>query len=175
MAWESLIVWGKQQRSRRKEDAIDDADVAELAIGVLRLRGPAEAARFLKGWSPKSTVLRTTKLVAARLADVGDFKRLDELAEHAEGDAWMLLGLATEAARVAHLLPAEPLRHLMGILVDPKVKLPEEDLSWRVWEQRTGRSPVCNHAGAPVPPARRCDLGGDVAPVLAVGSASPVP
>ena len=131
MAWESLFVWSKQPRSRRKDDAIDDADVAELAIGVLRLRGPAEAARFLKGWRPKSTVLRTTKLVAARLADVGDFNRLDELAEHADGDAWMLLGLATEAARVAHLLPAEPLRHLMGILVDPKVKLPEVDLSWK--------------------------------------------
>lgn len=131
MAWESLIVWSKQPRSRRKDDAIDDADVAELAIGVLRLRGPAEAARFLKRWSPKSIVLRTTRLVAARLADVGDFKRLDELAEHAEGDAWMLLGLAIEAARVAHLLPAEPLRHLMGILVNPKVKLREEGLSWK--------------------------------------------
>ena len=131
MAWESLIVWSKLPPKRRKEDKIDDADVAEIAIGVLRLRGPAEAARFLKGWSPRSTVLRTTKLVAARLVDAGDFKRIDELAEHADGDAWMMLGLATEAARAAHLLPAEPLRHLMGILVDPKIKLPEKDLSWR--------------------------------------------
>ncbi|WCE10548.1 AVAST type 3 anti-phage nuclease/ATPase Avs3a [Pseudomonas sp. JBR1] len=131
MAWESLIAWSKLPPKRRKEDKIDDADVAEIAIGLLRLRGPAEAARFLKGWSPRSTVLRTTKLVTARLADAGDFKRIDELAEHADGDAWMMLGLATEAARVAHLLPVEPLRHLMGILVDPKVKLPEEHLSWR--------------------------------------------
>jgi hypothetical protein len=131
MARESLIAWNKLQPKRRKEDKIEDADVAEFAAGVLRLRGPAEAARFLKGWRPKSTVLRTTKLVAARLADIGDLKRLDELAEHAEGDAWMLLGLATEAARVAHLLPEKPLRHLMGILVDPKVKLPEVDLSWK--------------------------------------------
>lgn len=131
MAWESLIAWSKLPPKCRKDDKIEDTDIAELAIGVLRLRGPAEAARFLKGWSPKSTVLRTTKLVAARLADLGDYMRLDELAEYAEGDAWMLLGLATEAARVAHLLPAEPLRHLIGILVDPKVRLPEEDLSWR--------------------------------------------
>lgn len=131
MAWESLIAWSKLPPKRRKHDKIEDADVAELALGALRLRGPAEAARFLKGWSPKPTVLRTTKLVAARLADLGDYKRLDELAEHAGGDAWMLLGLATEADRVAHQLPAEPLRHLMGILVDPKVKLPEEDLSWK--------------------------------------------
>ena len=43
----------------------------------------------------------------------------------------MLLGLATEACQVGHLLPMEPLRHLMGILVDPKIKLPEEDLSWK--------------------------------------------
>lgn len=131
MAWESLIAWSRLPPKRRKENKIEDADVAELAIGVLRLRGPAEAARFMKGWSPKFTVFRTTKLVAARLADVGDVKQLDELAEHADGDVWILLGLATEASRVAHLLPAEPLRHLMGILVNPKVKLPEENLSWK--------------------------------------------
>ncbi|WP_110674237.1 AVAST type 3 anti-phage nuclease/ATPase Avs3a [Salinicola sp. RZ23] len=131
MAWESLVAWSHLPTKCRKEDEIDVADIAELAIGVLRLRGSAEAAQFLKAWTPKSTVLRATKVVAARLADVGDFKGIDELAEHAEGDAWMLLGLATEAVWVAHLLPAEPLRHLMGILVDPKVKLPEEDHSWR--------------------------------------------
>lgn len=131
MARESLIAWSRLPPKRRNENKIEDADVAELAIGVLRLRGPAEAARFMKGWSPKLTVLKTTKLVAARLADVGDVKQLDELAEHADGDVWMLLGLAAEASRGAHLLPAKPLRHLMGILVNPKVKLPEEDLSWR--------------------------------------------
>ncbi|MBL8436298.1 MAG: ATP-binding protein [Zoogloea sp.] len=131
MAWGALIAWSKLPAKRRKEDKIEDADVAELAIGVLKLRGPAEAARFMKGWNPKSTVLRTTKLVAARLADLGDYKRLDELAEHAEGDAWMLLGLAAESTRVGHLMPEEPLRHLMGILVDPKIRLPEEDLSWK--------------------------------------------
>ncbi|MGE8496272.1 MAG: AVAST type 3 anti-phage nuclease/ATPase Avs3a [Pseudomonas sp.] len=131
MAWESLIAWSNLPAKRRMEDEIDDADIAELAIGVLKLRGPAKAAQLLKAWNPKSTVMRTTKRVAARLADVGDFKGIDELAEHAKGDVWMLLGLATEAARVAHLLPAEPLRHLMGILVDPDVKLPEEHLSWR--------------------------------------------
>jgi hypothetical protein len=131
MAWGSLVAWSKLPPKRREGETIEDADIAELAIGALKLRGPAEAAQFLKGWKPKSTVLRATKLVAARLADLGDYKRLDELAEHAEGDAWMLLGLATESARVGHLMPVEPLRHLIGILVDPKVRLPEEDLSWK--------------------------------------------
>lgn len=132
MAWEWLVVWSKQPRKRRRDNAIDDADRAELAIGLLRLRGPAESARFLKGWRPRTTVLNTTKLVAARLADLGDYKRLDELAEHADGDVWMLLGLAAEATRVAHPLPEEPLRRLMDILTTPKVKLQDEDLSWKL-------------------------------------------
>ncbi|HGN3968582.1 TPA: AVAST type 3 anti-phage nuclease/ATPase Avs3a [Pseudomonas aeruginosa] len=150
MAWESLIAWSKLPPKRRKEDEIDDADIAELAIGVLRLRGPAKAAQFLKAWNPKSTVLRTTKRVAARLADIGDFKGIDGLAEHAEGNVWMLLGLATEAVRVAHPLPAEPLRHLMGILVDPKVKLPEEDHSSR------SRSNVLDGVRSAIMLALRC-------------------
>ena len=131
MAREWLIAWSKQPGDRRKDDQFDDADRAELAIGFLRLQGPAESARFLKAWRPRALAFRTTKLVAARLVDLGDYARLDELAERADGDVWMLLGLAAEAARVAHLLPAAPLRRLLGILTDPKVKLPEEELSWK--------------------------------------------
>lgn len=131
MAREWLIAWSKQPGARRRDDEIGDADRTELAIGFLRLRGPAESARFLKAWRPRSITFRTTKLVAARLMDLGDYARLDELAEHAHGDVWMLLGLAAEAARVGHLLPAAPLRRLLEILTDPKVKLPEEQLSWR--------------------------------------------
>jgi hypothetical protein len=132
MAWEWLVAWSKQPEERRRDDAVDDADLAEIAIGFLRLQGPAESARFLKGWRPRAITFRTTKIVAARLVDLGDYKRLDELAEHADGDVWMLLGLAAEADRVAHLLPEEPVRRLMDILTNPKVKLPEEDHSWKL-------------------------------------------
>ncbi len=130
MAREWLIAWSKQPGGRRSNDEIDGADRAELAIGFLRLQGPAESARFLKAWRPRPITFRTTKLVAARLADLGDYARLDELAEHADGDVWMLLGLVAEAARVAHLVPEAPLRRLLEILTDPKVKLPEEGPSW---------------------------------------------
>lgn len=132
MAWEWLLVWSKQPRNRRRDRSLDDADCAELATGLLKLRGPAESAKFLKGWRPRTTTLRATKLVAARLADIGDYHRLDELAEHADGDVWMLLGLSAEATKVGHLLPEAPLRHLMAILTDPKVRLPEEEPSWKV-------------------------------------------
>tara|TARA_R110001583_G_scaffold195516_1_gene374938 strand:- start:816 stop:6956 length:6141 start_codon:yes stop_codon:yes gene_type:complete len=131
MAWDSLIAWSKSPSESKADDNIDYADIAEFAIAVLRLRGSAEAAKFLRGWSPDSTVLATTKLVAARLADVGDFKRIDELAEHADGDVWLMLGLATEAVRIAHPLPTEPLRQLMETLCDPNVELSEEDHSWK--------------------------------------------
>lgn len=131
MAWEWLLVWTKQPRKHHSDQSLDDADRAELATALLRLRGPAEAANFLKGWRPRTATLRATKLVAARLVDLGDYKRMDELAEHAGGDVWMLLGLAAEATRVGHLLPEAPLRHLMSILTNPKVKLPEEEPSWR--------------------------------------------
>ncbi len=133
MAWDSLIAWSKSPTESKVDDNIDYSDIAEFAIAVLRLRGSAEAAKFLRRWSPNSTVLATTKLVAARLADVGDFKKIDELAEHADGDVWLMLGLATEAARIAHPLPTEPLRQLMGILADPNVELSEEDHSWKNW------------------------------------------
>lgn len=150
MAWESLIAWSKMSSEHRESNRLDDTDIVELAIGVLRLRGAAEAAQFLTAWHPESTILRVTKYVAARLADVGDFERLDELAEHAEGDVWMLLGLATEAARAGRLLPEEPLRHLMSILVDPKIQLPEETHPWEAG------SDVLNGVRSAITLALRC-------------------
>lgn len=131
MAREWLIAWSTQPGDRDRDDEIDDADRAELAIGFLRLQGPAESARYLKGWRPRPITFSVTKFVAARLADLGEYARLDELAEHADGDVWMLLGLAAEAARASHLLPEAPLRRLLDILANPKVKLPEEEPSWR--------------------------------------------
>lgn len=131
MALDSLDAWSKLPAERRKENSIHDADIAELAIGILRLEGPADAVRFLTGWIPKSTVLRTTELVASRLADVGDFKQLDELAKQAKSDPLILLSLATEAVRAGHLLPTEPLRELIDFLTDSQAKFPEEALSWR--------------------------------------------
>lgn len=39
MAGESLNAWGRLPPERRKENKIEDADIAELAIGVLKLHG----------------------------------------------------------------------------------------------------------------------------------------
>lgn len=150
MAREWLIAWSKQPSDRRRDHKIEDADLAELAIGLLRLRGPVESAEFLKGWRPRRVTFRVTRIVAARLADLGDYTRLDELAEHANGDVWMLLGLVAEAARVAHLLPKAPLLRLLDILTDPTVKLPEEELSWR------SRNDVLDAVRSAITQALRC-------------------
>jgi hypothetical protein len=129
MAWESLIAWSKSPA----EDRIEYTDIAEFALAALKLRGPAEAAKFLKGWSPNTTIIASTKLVAARLADIGDFKGIDGIAEHSD-DVWIMLGLAIESAQAGHVLPANSMHQLMEILVDPELKLIDEDCSNEVGE-----------------------------------------
>lgn len=131
MAWDGVLAWNKLPAELRKKEKLEDGDIAELAFGYLRLRGPQKAAQYLTGWRPRITTFRTTKLVAARLVDLGDYQRLDELAEHANGDVWMLLALAAETTHIGHLLPEASLRRLMEILSDPGVKLPEEQASWK--------------------------------------------
>lgn len=131
MAREWLISWSTHTGARDPGDDVDDADRAEFALGFLRLRGPTEAANFLKAWRPRPLIFNATKRVAERLADLGDFACIDELAEHAGGDVWMLLGLAVEAGRVGHVLPDKALRCLIKILTDPMVKIPEEAPSWK--------------------------------------------
>ena len=122
MARESLIAWSKSP----EDEGIDYADIAEFALATLKLRGPSKAARFLEGWSPNATVIATTKLVTARLADVGDYRGIDELAVHSD-NVWVKLGVVIEAARIGHVLPISFMQHLMDILLDPELELIDED------------------------------------------------
>ena len=58
------------------EDRISDDDIAEVALGLLNLEGPAACSRYLSRWRPPVTRYDAGRIVANRLAAAG---RLDEL------------------------------------------------------------------------------------------------
>ena len=125
MALDWLYAWARRPAKEREDEQVDDADRAELAMAQLLARGPEEAARFLTGWKPRHIALPASKRLARRLLDLGRYEQLDALAIHGAKDTWLMLGLVTEASRVGHALPAEPVARLMHALSDRRVRLKE--------------------------------------------------
>lgn len=125
MALDWLRAWAKHPPDDDIRESVDDPDRAELAMALLRLRGPEAAARFLRGWRPRRLAFTSVKMLARRLIDLGQYEQLDALADAASNDVWLLLGLAGEAASVGRCLPLASLSRLMRLLAYRRVRLPE--------------------------------------------------
>lgn len=134
MALDWLHHWARLPSEAREQEEVGPEDRAELALALLKLRSPAAAASFLRSWTWRRHAFEAGRLVARRLVDLGRRDQIDALAEAADNDVWLLLGLATEVRAVGHVLPPGPLARLLRLLGDRRVQL-EESHAWNAsWE-----------------------------------------
>ncbi len=140
MAVDWLYAWSRLPSDRRERERVEDEDRAELGMAHLLALGAEEAARFLAGWRPAHLALRSGRLLARRLLDLGRHSELDALAA-ASSSVWLSLGIANEASKSRHELPAASLDKLMRalgrtgfVLSDPKVHTDR----WEVLDEVTG-------------------------------------
>lgn len=151
MALDWLYNWARTAPEDRIGEDVSDTDRAELAMTLLRLRGAGKAVKFLRGWIPRRLALQASCLVARRLVDLGHYGQLDDLANAAGNSIWVLMGVAIEARKVGHALPAAPLARAMRLLNDRRVKLAESD-EWRTnWQVLFGVSAVIEQALVTLP------------------------
>ena len=135
MAIDWLYSWAGMTQEQREisNERVDSTDMAELAMAQLLAEGPEDAVRFLKGWSPRSLSMTAGGILARRLVDLGRYDLLDQLAEHGARDIWLMLGLAVEACKGGHTLPAKPLEGLMSALASRRIRLHDSDRSTSDW------------------------------------------
>lgn len=125
MALDWLRTWARLPDEQRQYDEVTEADRAELAMALLRLRGPDAAASFLRSWTPRYLAFEAGGRLGRRLIELGQYEQLNALSRAAGNDVWLLLGLAAEARAVGCTLPAAPLARLIRLLGDRRVKLAE--------------------------------------------------
>jgi|LNAP01.1.fsa_nt_gb hypothetical protein len=134
MAMDWLYAWSRRPQRKREAEQVDDADRAEIAMAYLRVEGPEEATKFLSRWKPRRLAFDASRLLASRLVDLGQLDQLDLLAIHSANNLWILLGLITEAARIGHCIPPEPMARVMRVLMDQRVKLNKNSQWEGRWE-----------------------------------------
>ncbi|QYJ75319.1 hypothetical protein [Shewanella sp. FJAT-52076] len=125
MAIDWLHNWARSKPDRGNREDVSHEDRVELASAILRLRGPGETARFLRGWRSRYLAFDAGRGLGARLIDLGHYDQLDALIEATGNDIWLLLGLFSEANSVGHSVPIGPLRRVLRLLGDRRVKLIE--------------------------------------------------
>jgi len=130
-AW--LTSWTRLPKTERHEQMVANADIVELTIAALRLRGPTEAAHFLAGWKPRAVTFDAARGVARRLIDVSQTNLLQALTVASQDDHWVLLGFAVELRHACLSMEAEPLARLVAKL-SREAPIPERDTFNRRWE-----------------------------------------
>lgn len=135
MAMDWLRTWARLPEEERRREEVSAEDRAELAMTLLRLRSAEAAAGFLRSWTWRRHAFEAGRRLGRRFVDLGRYDEINALAEAANNDVWLLLGLAAEVETVGHALPAAPLARLMRLLGDRRVKLPESqewNANWTV-------------------------------------------
>lgn len=127
MALDWHSAWRTLPDDDRRTQQITDADIAEIAIAMLRLQGPSYAARFIRTWRPRRVAREVGQIIARRLFDNSQSDDVDSLATAAGNDIFLLLGLAIEAQEVGHNLPRKPLHRLLRLLNYRRVDLSQQN------------------------------------------------
>ena len=105
MADEWLESWSRLTEEKRREEPVEYADIAELAMAELNLHGAGAAAERVLRWRPCEVSFHVGRMVASRLIDHGRVADLNDLAVAAENDVWLVIAIILELHKIQRAPP----------------------------------------------------------------------
>lgn len=127
MALEWFESWARRPQGdhRQRDESFEHEDRVALAYALFRLRGPRQAAVFLRRWTYRPTAFIVGRMLARRLIDLGRFEDVQALALGARNNVWLLLALALELRNTGRLLAERPLKRLLRLVSFKRLELKE--------------------------------------------------
>lgn len=107
MAHEWLNNWSRLSDDERREEAVSDIDIAELANAELNVHGHGAAAHAIGGWRPRSVSFRVGRIVVRRLVDHDRIADVNRLAEAAGEDFRLVLAAILELREIQRTPPVK--------------------------------------------------------------------
>lgn len=124
MAREWVLNWSQRPSAEREKEEFSYADIAEIGLAQLNVRGPRACALWLRTWTPRTISYDAGLLVAARLVDHGRYDDLNALSLAADNDVGLVLAVNEQLRSVGRLSPAAAVSRAVDLLVDRRVPPP---------------------------------------------------
>ena len=123
MADEWLSNWSRLPKDKRDREKIDDLDIAEMAVTCFNIGGPKACAVEIRRWKPRNVSFRVGCIIAQRLIDHGRYGDIDQLANEAGNNIWLLLAISLELRKVHRIPPQKIVERSLRFVMNRRVKL----------------------------------------------------
>ena len=121
--------WSRLPDEERQDERVSDQDIAEMTMAHFNIHGTLICARSLRSWRPRWVSFRAGRILAARFVDHCRFADLDELADAAGNDLYLVLAITLELRQVQRNPPAGAVERAMRLALSPRVIV--KDPEWR--------------------------------------------
>ena len=92
--------WSRLPNEKRKDEEIQFADIAEMAMCRLYLSGAQDFVNELESWKPRSVAFNVSSIVLRRLIDLQEYNRIDQIAQCSKENLCVLLAVISEQSPI---------------------------------------------------------------------------
>jgi hypothetical protein len=121
MAWDWLWNWVSLPVEARRNEQVEDADIAEMATTTWRFNGARACARELRSWKPRFVSFRIGMILAERALDHGLYSELDDLALAAGNNFYLTLAISFQQRRLLRMPPRKVVERTFRLLRDRRI------------------------------------------------------
>ena len=125
MAYDWLVNWSRLPKEERKNEAIADEDIAEIALARFNIDGAEACANEMRGWTPKEVSYRVGCIITRRFVDHGRYSDINQLALAAANNLCLLLAINLELRAVHRSPPKETVERTLRLILNKRVKIKE--------------------------------------------------
>lgn len=126
VSFDWLRHWSQRPHdSAGKSQSVSNADIAEMALAELNLKGAAACAKSLRRWRARERSFEAGRWLCSRLVDAGRFEEIDQIAIEAGNDLGLLLAINMELAAVGRLPPKAAAGRMIRLVMSRHVTIRE--------------------------------------------------
>lgn len=115
---EWLSHWARRPAIERKDQPVEDDEIAAMELARLRLHGSAAMVHQLHRWTSKRVPFAVGRMIVRRLIDRGEFELIDAITSESQGSEYLILAVAAELSEVGRI----PLRRATASSLSPLLK-----------------------------------------------------
>ena len=121
MAYEWIRNWSQLSDEERRDESVQEEDLANLILAVLNIDGADACASALRRWRPRRLSYDIGLILARRLVDQERYSDLDKLAIAAGNNCYLVLAINQALREIHRLPPKQATKRCYNMIASPHV------------------------------------------------------